>query len=279
MAVVQQEIEQARALAQQGNSDAAVAVLSQLIQRDASNVAAWLALSEVVDDPERAEYCLQKVLNLDPGNTAALEKLSQTKGGSLSVGSVGGLNHSDTPSVDELAPEAESEAPRAVDSDKIDLPEPVPEIPQTISEGPKQSDELPAPENPVETASVDAAGFRGPQAMEAQFESASAAPQNLAEILNTDPIEAKEHQDNVAQLEAQAPTPELLAEASNVDAEEPEGSSHSEAQLDAAAATPDEPAQVPAGGSSVSRTDLILIGLTVLAGIVLCALVSAALIT
>jgi len=86
MAVAQQELEQAKVLAEQGKSEAAVALLSQLIQRDASNVGAWLALSDVVDDPERAEYCLQKVLSLDPGNATALEKLSNSKGGSLSVG-------------------------------------------------------------------------------------------------------------------------------------------------------------------------------------------------
>ena len=177
MAVAQQEIEQATALAQQGESEAAVALLSQLIQRDASNVAAWLALSDVVDDPERAEYCLQKVLNLDPGNSAALERLSESKGGSLSVGSVGGFNQ------------------------------------REFSAG---TDEAPAAEN--------------------------------------------------------------MAEAAYSDAEEPGGSPEGEAQLHAAAAAPAVADQVPAGRSSIGRTDLILISLTVLAGVVLCALVSAALI-
>lgn len=205
MAVAQQEIEQARALAQQGKSEAAVALLSQLIQRDTSNVAAWLELSDVVDDPERAEYCLQKVLDLDPGNAAALEKLSETKGGSIAVGSVGGLNHSDS---------------------------------------------LPA-----------------------------ADPELVAHTEASQAAESEEPQERVVQREAAAAMPEILAETSNADAVEPEGSQSSEARLEAAAATPQEPAQAPVGRSSVSRTDLILIGLTVLAGIVLCALVSAALIT
>jgi tetratricopeptide (TPR) repeat protein len=248
MAVAQQEIEQARALAQQGNSEAAVALLSQLIQRDTSNVAAWLELSDVVDDPERAEYCLQKVLNLDPGNAAALEKLSETKGGSLSVGSVGGLNQSDSPSKDDPAPAVQGEAPQAAESDETDRPEPVPEIPQGFSVEPDRQDELRAPENLANASGMDAA-------------------------------EPEEPQERVVQREAAAAIPELLAEASYMDALEPEGSQSSEAPSEAAAATPEEPAQGTSGRSSVGRTDLILIGLTVLAGIVLCALVSAALIS
>ena len=81
MVVAQQEIEQAKALARQGNSQAAVAVLSKLIQREANNVEAWLALADVVEEPDRVEFCLQKVLELEPGNASALDKLSRLKGG------------------------------------------------------------------------------------------------------------------------------------------------------------------------------------------------------
>ena len=81
MVVAQQEIEQAKALARQGNSQAAIALLSKLIRRNASDVEAWLALADVVEEPDRVEFCLQKVQNLDPGNAAALEKLSRLKGG------------------------------------------------------------------------------------------------------------------------------------------------------------------------------------------------------
>lgn len=211
MAVAQQEIEQAKALVQQGNSKAAVALLSQLIQRDASNVAAWLALSDVVDDPERAEYCLQKVLSLDPGNAAATEKLSNIKGGSLSVGVVGGLNRSDSVSLDDPEVAAHNEAPQDAESDDMDRAE---SVPQAISEELEQQDEMFAPESPAEASNADEIGTQGSQA--------------------------------------------------------------DEAQLTAASTTTDEPAQARA---TVGRTDLILIGLTVLAGLVLCALVSAALIS
>ena len=207
MAVAQQELEQAKVLAEQGKSEAAVALLSQLIQRDASNVGAWLALSDVVDDPERAEYCLQKVLSLDPGNATALEKLSNSKGGSLSVGVVGGLNQVER----DPAP---GQTAHNSDSDQMERPDPIPQAP---ADPPEQAEEVPA------------------------------------------------HA--------------VLAEATVGDAPEPGGSQANEAQFAPAAATSEATAQEPAKRSSASRTDLILIGLTVLAGIVLCALVSAALIT
>jgi tetratricopeptide (TPR) repeat protein len=246
MEVAQQEIERATALAQQGNTEAAVTLLSQLIQRDTSNVAAWLALSNAVDDPERAEYCLQKVLNLDPDNAVALEMLSKTKGGSLSVGSVGGLSHGEAPAGEDVAPVAQSEAPRAAVGDNADRPEPVPEIPQVSSGEPEQQDELRAPEGLTEVPSGEAA-------------------------------EAEESQEDAIQYEAAAPASEIIAEASSTDSVELEGTQDSDAHLEAAAAK-DEPAQGSAERSSIGRTDLILIGLTVLAGIVLCALVSATLI-
>ena len=247
MAVAQQEIEQATALAQQGESEAAVALLSQLIQRDASNVAAWLALSDVVDDPERAEYCLQKVLNLDPGNSAALERLSESKGGSLSVGSVGGFNQRASSAGTDKAPAAQSEASQAAEKLEADRPESVPEIPQALSEEPKEDDEFSSAEGLSDNSSRDEADPGG-------------------------------FQESADLLEGEAPAPENMDEAAYADAKEPGVSPDGEAQLSAAAAAPAVADQVPAGRSSIGRTDLILISLTVLAGVVLCALVSAALI-
>ncbi|MCH7605642.1 MAG: tetratricopeptide repeat protein, partial [Chloroflexi bacterium] len=68
MVVAQQEIEQAKTLAREGNSQAAITVLSKLIQVEAGNAEAWLALAQVVEEPDRIEFCLQKVLKLDAGN-------------------------------------------------------------------------------------------------------------------------------------------------------------------------------------------------------------------
>jgi len=242
MAVAEQELEQAKVLAEQGKSEAAVALLSQLIQRDASNVGAWLALSDVVDDPERAEYCLQKVLTLDPGNATALEKLSSPKGGSLSVGAMGGLDQAERSIEDDPAA---AQGSHDSDIDQMERPEP---ILQTPADPPAQHEEVPAPEVLAEAAFGDAAEPEGAQDREAELEPAS-------------------------------PTPEIPAEASVGDAVELDGAQGNEAQFAPAAAAPEAIAQEPAKRSSASRTDLILIGLTVLAGIVLCALVSAALFT
>lgn len=244
MAVAQQEVEQAKVLAQEGKAEAAVALLSQLIQRDASNIGAWLALSDVVDDPERAEYCLQKVLTLDPGNATALEKLSSSKGGSLSVGALGGLNQVERPIEDDPEP---AQSSHDSDSGQMEHPEPESFIPQATADPPEQPEEVPVPEE-------------------------------LAEAPIEETAEPDRFQDSEAQLEAAPPAPEIPTEAIDGDAVELDGALANEAQFAPAAAAPEAVAQEPAKRSSVSRTDLILIGLTVLAGIVLCALVSAALI-
>jgi len=241
MAVAQQEVEEAKVLAEQGKPEAAVALLSQLIQRDASNVGAWLALSDVVDDPERAEYCLQKVLTLDPGNATALEKLSSPKGGSLSVGAMGGLHQAERSIEDDPAPVQGS---HDSDSDNMESREPIPQAP---ADPPEQHEQVPVPEI-------------------------------LAEATIEDAAEPEGFQDREAQLESAPPAPEIPAEASVENAVELDGAPGNEAQFAPAAAAPEAIAQEPAKRSSASRTDLILIGLTVLAGIVLCALVSAALI-
>ncbi len=217
-------------------------MLSQLIQRDASNVGAWLALSDVVDDPERAEYCLQKVLALDPGNATALEKQAKSKGGSLSVGAVGGLDQAELPIEDDPAPVQGS---HDLDSDLMERLE---AIPQASADPPEQPEEVPAPEVIAEASSVDRMETEGGKDREAEFEPAP-------------------------------PAPEIPSEASDGDAVELDGAQGNEAQIAPEAVAPEAIEQEPAKRSSASRTDLILIGLTVLVGIVLCALVSAALIT
>ena len=267
MAVAQQEVEQAKVLAQEGKAEAAVALLSQLIQRDASNVGAWLALSDVVDDPERAEYCLQKVLTLDPGNATALEKLSSSKGGSLSVGALGGLNQVERPIEDDPEP---AQSSHDLDSGQMERPEPESSIPQATADPPEQPEEMTFPEDFTEAPIEETAEPDRLQDSEAQLEVAPLALELPFEAPVGEPGEPDRPQDSEAQLEAATPVPVE-------DAVEPDGAQASEAQF--APAAPEAVAQEPAKRSSVSRTDLILIGLTVLAGIVLCALVSAALIT
>jgi hypothetical protein len=265
MAVAQQEVEQAKVLAEQGKFEAAVALLSQLIQREPSNIGAWLALSDVVNDPERTEYCLQKVLTLDPGNATALEKLSKSKGGSLSVGAVGGLNQVER----DPAPAHTS---YDSDSDQLERSEPDPINPQAPADPLEQSEEIPAPEVLAEAFSGDAAELEESQGSEAQREAVPPAPEIPAEAPIGEPGEPDRPQDSETQLEAATPVPVE-------DAVELDGSQANEAQVAPAASATKAVAQEPVKRSKASRTDLILIGLTVLAGIVLCALVSAALIT
>jgi hypothetical protein len=237
MAVAQQEIVQAEELAQQGKSEAAIAMLSQLIQRDASNAAAWLALSDVVDDPERADYCLRKVLNLDPGNAAAMERLSRSKGGSLSVGAMGSFTHEEPPTGDKAAAASGSAVQQVSDIDVSDRSEPVPASPQPTTEELERQNTISGPEIP-------------------------------SEILNI----------NEGDSDAFS-TPEVPSEASEGAGVAAEGAQGKEDQPKAAPAAANLQAQEVAKRSQISRTDLILIGLTVLAGVVLCALVSAALIS
>ena len=46
-------------------------ILAQLLHQDPANESAWLWMSGTVDDPEQRRFCLQKVLAINPANTAA----------------------------------------------------------------------------------------------------------------------------------------------------------------------------------------------------------------
>jgi len=214
MAVAQKEIEQAKAFARQDNSQAAIALLGKLIQRDAGNVEAWLALADVVEEPDRVEFCLQKVLNLDPGNATALEKLSNREGASLSVGSLAGpgavgqasARPAQLENIGE-ALEGAAPSPRTIQEDVAD----------------KQS-------------AADRAAAPG----------GSAASTKTAEKPKIPKVASQTALPSASEQTAQN---EIIAQV------------------------------VAASGflSSLGRTDLILIGLTVLAGLVFCGLVSTAL--
>lgn len=219
MAVAQQGIEQAKALARQGNSRAAITLLSKLIQVDAGNAEAWLALAQVVEEPDRIEFCLQKVLKLAPGNATALEMLSKTKGGSLSVGSVSGLSSGgDKPEEEPIAPPAGAAHATQLDS----IAGAVQGAPEHIE--PDSGPGVPDARVPDEAMREKAPGI----ALRA------AQPEAVVEIA-----------ERAAQPEAE-PNPQ------------------------------DELAQGVKPRFSFGRTDQILIGLTVLAGLILCSLVGAA---
>jgi tetratricopeptide (TPR) repeat protein len=73
----QAEINLARIVASQNKSDEAILILRGVIQNDPRNAEAWLALSEVIENPERVKQCLERVLQLDPGNSAAHQRLAR----------------------------------------------------------------------------------------------------------------------------------------------------------------------------------------------------------
>lgn len=72
---IQAEINRAKSAANQNQVDSALSILKRVIQRDPKNVEAWLALSEFVENEDHVKNCLERVLQLDPGNQIAKERL------------------------------------------------------------------------------------------------------------------------------------------------------------------------------------------------------------
>jgi len=74
---IQNAILQAKKAA--GENDTAIAqkILKKVISQEPKNVEAWLTLADIVKKPEVAEKCLQRVLQIDPGNQAAEHKLEK----------------------------------------------------------------------------------------------------------------------------------------------------------------------------------------------------------
>jgi tetratricopeptide (TPR) repeat protein len=70
-----QLIQQALAAARTGDKTAARQALSQAVRQDPQNAHAWYLLSQVVEQPNRVIYCLEKVLKIDPSNEQAAKRL------------------------------------------------------------------------------------------------------------------------------------------------------------------------------------------------------------
>ena len=73
--MIQQAITDARA----GNKPAAMAALSKVVRQDPGNARAWYLLSQVVDRPEQAIYCLEQVLKVQPENIQAKQRLQKLR--------------------------------------------------------------------------------------------------------------------------------------------------------------------------------------------------------
>ena len=64
----EQDLQQAIEAAISGDNTAARKILGQVVQQDPGNARAWYLLSQVVDKPDEAIYCLQQVLRIQPDN-------------------------------------------------------------------------------------------------------------------------------------------------------------------------------------------------------------------
>lgn len=75
----EQRIQQAIRAAKGGDKETARQILSQVVNNEPNNGRAWYLLSQVVPDNEKAIFCLEQVLKIDPGNRQALDRLEKIR--------------------------------------------------------------------------------------------------------------------------------------------------------------------------------------------------------
>ncbi len=68
-------IQQAIAAASEGNTKTAISILRGLIKENPGNTDAWLALADIVENPNQAKQCWERVLQIEPDNQIAQQKL------------------------------------------------------------------------------------------------------------------------------------------------------------------------------------------------------------
>jgi len=73
----EQLIQEAVTEARRGNKENARKITKQVVVSDTKNKRAWYVLSQLVEDRGQEEYCLRKILQIQPDNTRAKERLSQ----------------------------------------------------------------------------------------------------------------------------------------------------------------------------------------------------------
>jgi tetratricopeptide (TPR) repeat protein len=76
---IEQLLREGISAAQAGQKEQARQLLLQVIAEDEEQESAWLWLSDLVDDPEEKQICLENVLALNPGNTAAQDGLRRLR--------------------------------------------------------------------------------------------------------------------------------------------------------------------------------------------------------
>jgi len=72
-------LEKAITAARSGDKLAAKKLLSDTLQKDSQDARIWYLLSQVVDQPNQAIHCLEKVLELQPDNSQVKEKLERLR--------------------------------------------------------------------------------------------------------------------------------------------------------------------------------------------------------
>src|SRR5215470_11589084 len=68
---------EAQQAARRGDRAAAFRLMCQTLIHDPTNVPAWLAMSQLVDDLSRQRECLERALALDPHSQPARDALEQ----------------------------------------------------------------------------------------------------------------------------------------------------------------------------------------------------------
>ena len=80
MRTVEELLQQAVTQAKAGNKAEAKKILSQVVRAEPKNVRGWYFLSQVVEDKKQALYCLNKVLELEPGNERVEQRIRELEG-------------------------------------------------------------------------------------------------------------------------------------------------------------------------------------------------------
>ena len=75
-----EQLQHAITQAKAGNKAEAKRILAQVVNEEPRNGRAWYLLSQVVDSPEQAVFCLNKALEIEPGNVRVQERLQALRG-------------------------------------------------------------------------------------------------------------------------------------------------------------------------------------------------------
>jgi hypothetical protein len=130
----QSKIAEAKAAVQRDDPALARTILKRVIQQHPQNVGAWWLLADVIDDPDHAIQCLERVLMLEPDHHAARQRLTELMVPSTEIS---------TPSQADYDPAsgAQQQTPGRLEADLIEA---YPSVPTA-----KPQDEIPEPGQPV----------------------------------------------------------------------------------------------------------------------------------